>query len=173
MRPPRWTRTHVSDRPDATRLAGLPAIYLSADYRYELGGEWHAFRIGGLTPALDAAYPDARWFGMLTASNPGFVPRPEEDNRAADRALQRTLDRMGLLYRPGFAAVRNRNQKAYNWVVIDPTPADFTGLGRAYGQIGTLLWQRGTPVRLRMRAERPAEVAEHPFIDWIGDAQDA
>lgn len=170
MHPPRRTRAHVSERPDAGRLAGLPAIYLSADYRYELGGEWLPLRIGEPTPPLDAAYPDARWFGMLTASNPGFITHPDEDNRAADRALQRTLDRIGLAYRPGFAAVRNRNHKAYNWLVIDPTPTDFDGLGRAYGQIGTLLWQRGGPVRLCMRAERPAGVPEHPFIDWMGHA---
>lgn len=163
----------MNERPDAGRLAGLPAIYLAADYRYELGGDWLPFRIGEPTPALDAAYPTARYFGMLTASNPGFVPRSDEDNRAADRALQRTLDRMGLAYRPGFAAVRNRNQKAYNWLVVDPSPEDFAGLGRAYGQIGTLFWERGGPVRLRMRAERPAGVAAHPFIDWVADAPEA
>ncbi len=151
-------------------LASLPAIYMAADYKWELHGHWSAIRIGGLAPELDAAFPEARHFGMLTASNPGYIARSDAENRAADLALQRELEQLGLQHRPGFAIASNRAWKAYNWLVVDPDVATFDSLGHRFGQIGTLLWSRGGPVRLRMRAERPQTLAEDPAIDWIGDA---
>jgi Protein of unknown function (DUF3293) len=146
----------------------LPAIYTAAEYKWEIDGRWWPIRIGGHAHELDTAFPEAARFGMLTASNPGYLPRSDADNRAADRELQHALEQLGLRYRPGFAMARNRNWRAQNWLVIDPGEPAFDALARRFGQIGTLLWPREAPVRLRMRAMRPAIVAEHPYIDWIG-----
>lgn len=162
----------MQDPPEAY-LATLPAIYLAADYKWEQHGQWLPLRIGETAPALDDAYPAARRFGMMTAANPAHIARDDAENRSADRALQRALDALGLSYRPAFAAAHSRIWKAYNWLVIDPDVDTFTALGRQFGQIGTLLWSRGQPVRLRMRARRPGMLAPHPHIDWLGDEPEA
>lgn len=163
--------------PDATEdfpeshIAALPAVFLAADYKWELDGQWSPIRIGEPVPELDAAFPEARRFGMTAAANPGQIIRADTDNRSGDEALQQTLTRLGLVHRPAFVAAHSRIWKAYNWLVIDPDEATFDALTREFGQIGSLLWPRGQPVRLRMRARRPQTVAEHAYIDWVGDGE--
>lgn len=157
----------------APSVASLPAIYTAVIYKWELDGQWYAFRIGERVPMLDQAFPHAAGFGFMTASNPGYVPRADIANQNADEALQRMLDTLGLAYRAGFAAPSNRNWRAYNWLIIDPPEAVFDQLGRQFGQTGTLFWRRGEPVRLRMRAARPADMPEHPYIDWLGPPEGA
>lgn len=154
-------------------VAALPDIYMAAEYKWEQNGQWRPIRIGECAPDLDAAFPDAARFGMLTAANPGFVKRSDADNRAADRQLQHELEQRGLRYRPGFAIASNRSWKDYNWLVIDPEVDAFDALARRFGQIGTLLWPRNSPVRLRMRAKCPETRMLHPLIDWIGDTLDS
>jgi hypothetical protein len=158
------TETH----PDSL-LAPLPSIYIAADYKWEWHGQWLPIRIGEPAPALDVAYPDALRFGMLTASNPGCVKQDDADNRAADLALQQTLESHGLRHRPACAVAQNRAWKLYNWLVIDPDETTFAAIGRQFGQIGALLWTRGEAVRLRIHAKRPQTLPEHPHIDWIDD----
>ncbi len=153
------------DSPD--RIAQLIASYLAADYRWEHDGVWHRLAIGEPAPELDAAFPDAPRFGLMTAANPGQQMRADIDNRSADRALQRRMDALGLSYRPAFVAARNRVWRAYNWLLIGPEIEAFDVLARDFGQIGTLLWSRGMPVRLRMQAAAPAACADHPWVDWI------
>lgn len=166
-----------SATPDATHgfpeshIAALPAMFMAADYKWELGGLWSSIRIGEPAPELDAAFPAARRFGMTAAANPGQVIRTDTENRSGDEALQRSLTKLGLVHRPAFVAAHSRIWKAYNWLVIDPDEATFDGLTREFGQIGSLLWLRGQPVRLRMRAQRPGMVAEHPHVDWVGDGE--
>jgi hypothetical protein len=159
----------AKDAPPLSHLSTLPAIYTAAEYKWEIDGRWWPIRIGEHARELDAAFPDAARFGMITASNPGFLPRSDAENRIADRELQYALDQLGLRYRPGFAMARNRSWRAQNWLVVDPDEPAFDALARRFGQIGTLLWRRETPVKLRMRATRPATVAEDPHVDWIGD----
>lgn len=38
-------------------------------------------------------------FGMVTAANPGYLPRSDAEGRAADVVLQRELERRGLHHR--------------------------------------------------------------------------
>jgi len=156
-----------------SHIASLPAVFMAADYKWELGGHWSEIRIGQPAPELDAAFPDARRFGMTAAANPGQIIRADAENRSSDEALQRALTHLGLVHRPAFVAAHSRIWKAYNWLVIDPDEATFDALTRDFGQIGSLLWQRGQPVRLRMRAQRPESVGEHAYIDWVGDIEQA
>lgn len=150
-------------------IASLPAVFMAADYKWELHGVWSSLRIGERCPELDAAFPTARRFGITTAANPGQIIRADADNRSGDHALQRALTRLGLEHRAAFVAAHSRIWKAYNWLVIDPDDATFDALTREFNQIGSLLWSRGEPVRLRMRAHRPETVAEHPYVDWVGN----
>lgn len=61
--------------------------------------------------------------------------------------------------------------------MINPDEPAFDAIGRQFGQIATLPWPHGAPVRLRMRAARPDVLSEAPHIDWfddrIGDRLDA
>lgn len=152
-----------------SHLATLAAIYTAAEFKWEIDGRWWPIQIGRQAGELDATFPDATRFGMLSASNPGNVARSDADNRAADRELQQALDQLGLRYRPGFVIGRNRSWRAQNWLVIEPGESTFDALARRFGQTGALLWLRGTPVRLRMCATRPDTLTEHPHIDWLGD----
>lgn len=149
------------------RIAQLAASYLVADYRWEHDGVWRPLRIGESAPDVDTAFPHAARFGLLTAANPGQQLRADIDNRSADRALQRHMDQHGLRYRPAFVAATNRVWRAYNWLIVAPEVEVFDALARDFGQIGTLLWCRGTPVRLRMQAAMPAACAVDPRIDWV------
>jgi Protein of unknown function (DUF3293) len=160
----------VTDSLPLAHIASLPAVFMAADYKWELRGVWSTLRIGEPAPELDAAFPAARRFGMTTAANPGQIIRADADNRSGDQALQRKLTRLGLEHRPAFVAAHSRIWKAYNWLLIDPDDATFDALTREFDQIGSLLWSRGEPVRLRMRAQRPEMVAEHPYVDWVGDS---
>lgn len=150
-----------------TRIAALAASYLAADYRWEHDGVWRRLAIGEPAPELDAAFPDASCFGLMTAANPGQQMRADIDNRSADRALQRRMDLEGIQYRPAFVAAPNRVWRAYNWLLVAPEAHAFDALARDFGQIGTLLWSHGAPVRLRMQASAPAACADHPWVDWV------
>lgn len=154
-------------RTSPDRIAQLVASYLVADYRWEHDGVWRPLRIGEPAPDVDAAFPDAARFGLLTAANPGQRLRADIDNRSADRALQRRMDQDGLRYRPAFVAATNRVWRAYNWLVVAPEIEVFDALARDFGQIGTLLWSRGALVRLRMHAAMPAACAADPRVDWV------
>jgi hypothetical protein len=147
----------------------LPDRLRLADYRWELDGHWRALRVGHPADELEAAFPEARGFGLLSAARPGYANDPGPAEAEADRALQRALDRLGLHYRPACAAAGNRTWKAYGWLVVDPEHAAFDTLTRTFGQFGSLLWERGQPVRLRLRGARPATGA-HPDIDWVDPA---
>ncbi len=163
--------TDVKDLPpDLAHLATLPPIYLAADYKWELDGEWRPLRIGERAVELEAAFADARSFGLMSGANPAHLQRSDPENRSADRALEQAVAALGLRYRPAFVAALGRSWKAYNWLLIDPPTDRFDALARRFGQIGTLLWAHGEPVRLRMHARRPETVPAHPFIDWLDEA---
>lgn len=159
----------VTEATSVSPLATLAAVYTAAVYKWEIDGRWWPIHIGEHAPELDDAFPDAACFGMLSASNPGHIVRSDAENRLADRELQHALDRLELHHRPGFVIGRNRSWRAQNWLIIDPGEPAFDTLCHRFGQIGTLFWPREAPVRLRMRAARPATLAEHAHIDWIGD----
>lgn len=163
----------MKDLSDQNHLANLPSVYLAADYKWELDGDWRPLRIGERAVDLETAFADARSFGLISGANPAHILRSDPENRSADRALEQAIAALGLRYRPAFVAAFGRSWKAYNWLVIDPAIEAFDALARRFGQIGTLLWAHGEPVRLRMRARRPETVPAHPFIDWIDEASGA
>jgi len=45
--------------------------------------------------------------------------------------------------------------------------AEFDALSRQHGQLGTLCWTRGHPVRLRVDATRPDDFGDDEHIDWL------
>ena len=151
---------------DDARVTDLMQAYLDADYRWEWGGEWYPLQIGATAPDLEATFPDAAEFGLLSAWNPYSLGRPEDTNRAADATLHAALRASGAIYRPGFSSARNRSWREPSWVTVGLPLAEFDALGRRFGQLGTLYCRRGEPMRLRLYHARPASVAA-PFVDWL------
>lgn len=157
-------RQEMHQEPQVTVLF---AAYLAARYRWGQGAAWHAVKIGRLSPEIEAAFPDAAEFGMLSAWNPFSVPQPEGVNRAADDAMQAALEDRCVIHRPAFAAASNRTWREPNWVVVDLPVVELDALAKRFGQLGTLHWQQRQPVRLRMYAAKPTGLADHPHVDWL------
>ena len=148
-------------------LATLYRAYMDAHYRWGVGGRWKPMVIGEPAPELEARFPAARWFGMVSAWNPLSVLQPDPVNRAEDERLHAAIRERGWQAVPGFASAPDRTWREPTWMVFDIAPGDLDALAREFGQLSTLGWERGQPVRLRMDAARPAAVAPHPHVDWI------
>jgi len=155
---------------DGARVATLLAAYLGADYSWELDNTWHALRIGHPSRELEATFPNAKTFSLLSAWNPHSVRRPDVINRSEDRQLQMALESSRLTFRPAFAAAPNRSWREPSWVVVDQSVAQLDALARRFGQLGTLLWRRGEPGRLRMYEAEPvgySGYAAQDCVDWV------
>jgi len=148
-------------------ITALAHAYLAADYRWELDGHWREIAIGQPAPELEARFPEARAFGLISAWNPHSVIRPERANRVADEALQAALESSGFAHRPGFSAARNRSWREPGWVVMGMPAEDLDALAQRFGQLGTLFWQRGHAVRLRLYHAQPRGWPGSPWVDWI------
>ena len=148
------------------RIATLLDAYYAAEYRWELDGEWRQLRIGQQAPELEAFFPKSRRFGLLSAWDPQSIPRTEAVNRRADEALHAALLTSGLPFRPGFSSAPNRSWREPSWVVMDMPDIEFDRLALRYGQLGTLVWNRGEPVGLRMYATQPLMAKDRAHVEW-------
>jgi hypothetical protein len=157
----------TSRHEDAERITYLARAYLDADYRWELDGDWHDVRVGLPAPGLEMAHPDATSFGFISAWNPWSIERAEADNRAADHALHDALLASGKPFRAAFASAPNRSWREPSWIVMSMGATEFDALARQFGQLGTLWWQPGTAVRLRLHAPRPPGFEGEREIDWV------
>jgi hypothetical protein len=147
-------------------ITALAHAYLAADYRWELDGRWHDLAIGQPAPELEACFPDANEFGLVSAWNPHSVVRPERANRVADDALRASLQTTGLPHRPGFSAARNRSWREPGWVVMGLPVDELDALAQRFGQLGVLHWQRGGRVRLRLYHASPRGWPGSAWVDW-------
>lgn len=148
------------------RIATLLDAYYAAEYRWELDGEWRQIRIGQKAPELEAFFPHSRRFGLLSAWDPQSIPRAEAVNRRADEELHAALLTSELPFRPGFSSAPNRSWREPSWVVMDMPDQEFDRLALRYGQLGTLVWNRGEPVGLRMYASQPLMAKDRAHVEW-------
>lgn len=154
-------------RADQARIAELVRAYLAADYRWETAGDWRNIRIGEPAPELAIEFPDVGHFGLLSAWDPYSIPRPEPINRKADDLLEKDILASGLRFRAAFSSATNRTWREPSWLVMDMPVDDFDALSRRYGQLATLYWAPGEPVRLRVDAARPADFDPDDCVDWL------
>ncbi|GAA4864703.1 DUF3293 domain-containing protein [Luteimonas vadosa] len=150
------------------RLAELTKAYLSADYRWQCDGRWHHLHIGQPAPELERVEPGARCHGFLSGWDPWSIPRAEALNREADEALQACLLEAGKPFRPAFASAPNRTWREPSWLVSGMELTEFDALVQQFGQLGSLWWRTGEPVRLRMAARCPPGFSNVAWLDWIG-----
>jgi Protein of unknown function (DUF3293) len=149
------------------RVAELIRAYLVAEYRWELDGRWLNLRIGEPSPEAWAYAPEARSMGLLSAWDPYSIPRPDMVNRAADQSLHRELIDGGLPFRAAFSSATNRTWREPSWLVAGQAAPAFDAMSRRYGQLATLYWTPGQPVRLRVDASRPEGFTDDRDIDWL------
>ena len=154
-------------RLDAARMIALLQAYLEAEYQWQHEESWHDIVVGLPTPGLELAYPSATSFGLLSAWNPHSVERSREENRRADDALHEVLAASGHRFLPAFAQAPNRTWREPSWLVMDMDAPGFDALSRRFGQLGSLWWRPGEPVRLRMDAARPDEHPDDAHVDWL------
>lgn len=156
------------DPSDEARIPGLVQAYLDADYRWSRDGAWEALHVGRRAESLEAAFPDAEGFGLLSAWNPHSVERPDDSNRAADALLHAALRESGAGVVPGFSAARNRTWREPSWVTVGLPVDTLDALARRFGQLATLHAARGEPMRLRVYADRPASAPADAAVMWLG-----
>ncbi|HRP72120.1 MAG TPA: DUF3293 domain-containing protein [Luteimonas sp.] len=152
------------------RVVQLLHAFLAAEYRWQHAGHWHDIVVGLPTPGLELAWPNASSFGLLSAWNPLSVERSREDNEREDTRLHEALDALGLPFLPAFSSASNRTWREPGWLVMGMRVEPFDALSRRFGQLGTLWWRPGRPVRLRMDAAAPEGFAGTPHVDWLGPA---
>ncbi len=147
---------------DASELA---SAYAAAEYAVVLDGDVLALHVG--EPAVDVeAYCAARRYAFITAWNPASQPLPEAANNEADARLVARLQSLDLGFHPAWAHDRDKQWRESGWLVADIDVAVLDTLAVEFGQAGTLFWEHGEPVRLRMSMAL-AEGAEAPaFVDW-------
>ena len=148
-------------------IAHLVQEYHAADYRCEIDGSWLPLAIGEVATELEAAYPQSRTFGLITAWNPHSLERPEAENRAEDEVLAALLGASGLPYRPGFCSARNRSWREPSWTVMDMPLDEFDALARRFHQLATLHGVRGEPMRLRLYHAPLPETSGLDGLDWV------
>lgn len=149
------------------RIAKLLDAYLLAHYRWEYDGVWRWLRVGEPSPELEEAFPQARSFAMLSAWNPQSEPREKAVNRREDGELHGELCRGAYNIRAAFASAPDRSWREPGWLVLDMDNASLDTLARRFGQLGTLSWEPGRVVRLRMDAVAPPGYGAFPCVDWL------
>jgi hypothetical protein len=149
------------------RIASLMDAYLLAHYRWENDGEWRWLRVGELSPELESAFPLAQRFALLSAWDPQSVVRDKALNRREDAELHRLLVDGAFNVRAAFSSAPDRTWREPSWLVLDIDNDSLDALGRRFGQLATLSWERGRVVRLRMDAAAPAGFGAFPCVDWL------
>lgn len=149
------------------RIAKLLDAYLLAHYRWENDGEWRWLRVGEMAPELEAAFPQARRFSLLSAWDPHSEVRDKSVNRREDSELRQMLVEGTYNIRAAFSSAPDRSWREPSWLVLDMEDSTLDALARRFGQLGTLSWERGRVVRLRMDAAAPPGYGAFPCVDWL------
>jgi hypothetical protein len=149
------------------QMAALATAYALAHYFVTVGHREWLFGVGQLAVDVEREL-GARHFLFITAWNPSSSSNTLAENLAADERLQARLTEDGFRHHSALGCNSSGGAVEYGWVVLDVPLERGDALAREFGQAGTLYWQCGEPVGLRMLAPRPAGVAKQPHIVWAG-----
>ena len=123
----------------------LVQAYVGSLYRvFPPGSPEHVLRIGQRHPAFDArlAESSGRSWVVLTAWNPGSVPRTAEENADAQRALVAALERAGLVSWPARGESPERDWVEESLCVLDLDREQARALARRFGQLAVVQGER-------------------------------
>lgn len=153
--------------PDSPRVAALAGEYLAAHYFVAIGKREWLFQVGQYAEEIERQLTADRYL-FVTAWNPASRALTPAENLAAGERLQARLSDSGHASLPALGCDTNGGGVERGHLVLD-VPADRAdALARAFGQLGTLYWSPGEPVRLRMLVARPPGFPDHPYVDWVG-----
>ncbi|MEO8365102.1 MAG: DUF3293 domain-containing protein [Pseudoxanthomonas sp.] len=148
-------------------MAALATAYALAHYFVTIGHREWLFGVGQDAADIEREL-GARHYLFITAWNPPSTASSLAENVAADERLQARLKEVGFQSHSALGCNAQGGAVEYGWMVLDVPVESGDALAREFGQAGTLYWQRGQPVRLRMLSPQPAGIAEQPHIDWAG-----
>lgn len=143
----------------------LARAYASAHYFVTVGHREWLFCVGQQAEDIEREL-DAGSYLFITAWNPASQETSVAQNMATDQRLQSKLQEGRYQYHSSLGCNAQGGAVEYGWIVLDMPLATADALAREFGQAGTLYWQRGEAVRLRMLRPRPAAWTDGEFIDW-------
>ena len=122
---------------------GLRKAYLQTAYLVRAPQGVHALRIGEHHPAFDAevAAAGARCWAVVTAWNPGSLPRPADENAAAQAALAQAISDLGLDAWAAEGKADGGGWREESLCVLDMEAARAVALGRKFGQLAVVVGQ--------------------------------
>jgi hypothetical protein len=122
---------------------GLRKAYLQTAYLVRAPQGVHALRIGAHHPAFDAelAAAGARCWAVVTAWNPGSLPRPAGENAAAQAALAQAIADLGLDVWAAEGKADGGGWREESLCVLDMEAAGAVALGREFGQLAVVVGQ--------------------------------
>jgi hypothetical protein len=147
-------------------IAALADAYLAARYSVAIDGRDWPLSVGRKAGEVERRLMAGSYL-FLTAWNPASRPAPDAENRRADERLRDRFREFGHAAHPARGGDADGGNAEPGWLALDLPPAEADALAREFGQLGSLYWRRGEPLRLRMLAPRPAGYPGHPHLDWV------
>lgn len=151
------------NRPGAT--AALADAFANTAYIAECDNGQIEIAVGHLASPLEAEM-QGKCFAFITAWNPGGERRSDEQNNEADRILVELIDSYRVDRIPMYAVSPDGEWFEAGWLVRDVSRVTLDQWAKRFGQLGTLWWQRGHAVKLRVYGRAPLN-NDNVFIDWI------
>ncbi|GAB2492077.1 hypothetical protein GCM10027084_00670 [Pseudoxanthomonas sangjuensis] len=155
------------ERVDPGRIAALAGEYLLAHYFVALGKREWLFQVGQTADDVERQLVADRYL-FITAWNPASRSVDAARNLAAGERLLARLSGAGYAAYPALGCDADGGGVERGHLALDVPVDRADALAREFGQLGTLCWRHGEPVRLRMLAPRPPGFPEHPYTDWVG-----
>ncbi len=129
---------------------GLRKAYFQTAYVVRAPQGVHALRIGASHPAFDAELEvaGARCWAVVTAWNPGSLPRTAEENAAAQLALTQAIAELGLTAWAAEGKADAGGWREESLCILDLETAGGVALGRKFGQLAVVVGRRSAPAQL-------------------------
>jgi Protein of unknown function (DUF3293) len=123
---------------------GLRKAYLQTAYVVRAPQGVHALRIGATHQGFDAELEatGAQCWAVVTAWNPGSLPRGDEVNAAAQAELLQAVTELGLLFWAAEGKADVGGWREESLCVLDLDAARAVALGRRFGQLAVVVGQR-------------------------------
>ena len=150
--------------------ANVLRLYLDARYWADLPGG----RVDLIVGAAPGGFEPGAGCALVTAYNPGSVPRAAADNEAGHARLGRRLEGIAGRVVPGAGASPDGTWIEPSWFALDLLPADACALAREFGQNAILAARGAGPLLLHVldhRLEAPPGM-DTRFVRWVASAAD-